>query len=195
MTGPRSSSRRPGGLPRVGWLALLVAASAIQTVGVLPAQTPKPTEYQMKAAYLSNFGRFVEWRPGAVVGDAAEPFRVCVLGRDPFGPALDAAVTGETINRAPITAKRIPTPQDAANCRVLFISSSQDSELKSVLAALGKTPVLTVSDMPQFAKRGGMIQFVLEASRVRFTVNLDAAKHAELNLSSQLLKLAVPLIP
>ena len=195
MTGPGSSSGRPGGLPHVGRLALLVAATAIQTVGVLPAQPPKPTEYQMKAAYLSNFGRFVEWRPGAVGADAAEPFRVCVLGRDPFGPLLDAAVNGETINRAPITAKRILTPQDAANCRVLFISSSQDSELKSVLAALDKTAVLTVSDMPQFVKRGGMIQLVLDASRVRFAVNPAAVQRAGLKLSSQLLKLAVPFTP
>ena len=118
-----------------------------------------------------------------------------VLGRDPFGPALDAAVTGETINRAPLTAKRIPTPQDAANCRVLFISSSQDGDLKSVLAALDKTAVLTVSDMPQFVKRGGMIQLVLDASRVRFAVNLAAAQRVGLTLSSQLLKLAVPFTP
>jgi len=171
--------------------ALAAAALAVLFSGLprLQAQSPKPTEYQVKAVYLYNFGRFVEW-PSKVATPKAQAFAVCVLGRDPFGPALDAALAGEIIDRAPVVAKRIPRPEEAVNCRVLFISSSEDSQLREVLAALDKTSVLTVSDMPQFARRGGMVQFLLDGNRVRFEVNLAAAQRVGLNLSSDLLKLA-----
>ena len=115
----------------------------------------------------------------------------CVLGQDPFGPALDATVAGETIDRAHVVAKRISRPQDAAHCRILFISSSEDGQLKEILAELEGASVLTVSDAPQFARRGGMVQFILDGNKVRFEVNLPAAERVGLNLSSELLKLAV----
>jgi hypothetical protein len=156
----------------------------------LPAQAPKPTEYQVKAAYLLNFGRFIEW-PAKTGATPEEPFQVCVLGQDPFGPILDAALAGETINHAPLAAKRIAKPQDASVCRILFISASEEHSLKSILPALDKTAVLTVSDIAQFTRQGGMIQFVLSGNRVRFDVNLVAVRAAGLNLSSELLKLAL----
>jgi hypothetical protein len=155
----------------------------------LHAQSSKPTEYQVKAAYLSNFGRFVEWRSKAGEG-GDERFRVCVLGQDPFGSTLNTALAGEAIDRVPLEAKRIDTAQEAASCRILFISSSEESQLGTVLTAIAKSSVLTVSDIPQFARRGGMIQFILSGNRVRFEINLSAAQRAGLNLSSELLKLA-----
>src|SRR5439155_1268480 len=90
-------------------------------VSDLPAQAPKITEYQVKAAYLANFGRFVEWSGSAAVAKS-ESFNICVLGRDPFGADLDAALAGETIGGAHMLAKRISRPQDAVDCRILFIS-------------------------------------------------------------------------
>lgn len=178
--------RAAGRLPH---LAAAVMIAVLFGAPNLDAQSSKPTEYQVKAAYLSNFGRFVEWRARTgVVGD--ESFNICVLGQDPFGAALDAALVGETIDRAPLQAKRIEAAQEAGSCRILFISSSEDSQLRAILTALDKASVLTVSDIPQFARRGGMIQFILSGNRVRFEINLDAADHAGLNLSSELLKLA-----
>jgi hypothetical protein len=160
---------------------------------VLDAQTPKPTEYQVQAAYLSNFARFVEWPAKAAVG--GEPFYVCVLGQDPFGAALDTALKRETIGGAPMAAKRITAAEDAAGCRIVFLnasfSSSRKPELKAILAALAPLNALTVSDMSDFTKRGGMIQFVLEGNRVRFEINLRAARNAGLTLSSELLRVAV----
>jgi hypothetical protein len=144
----------------------------------------------VKAAYLSNFGRFVEW-PATAKGTPNAPFNVCILGEDPFGAALDAALAGETIDQAPLVARRILRPEDAVNCRVLFISSSEEDRLKTILADLDKASVLTVGDSPEFARHGGMIQFVLEGNRVRFEINLPAARRVGLNLSSELLKLAV----
>ena len=91
----------------------------------MQAQHSKPTEYEVKAAYLYSFGKFVDW-PAKVIQVQSESFAICVLGQDPFGPALDAALSDETIAGTKIVAKRIPTPQDALSCRVLFISSSEN---------------------------------------------------------------------
>lgn len=160
----------------------------------LHTQTAKPTEYQVKAAYLANFSKFIEWQQGASMppngaGQADEPFAICVLGRDPFGPALDAALAGESVGRHPLVPRRVTNAREAAGCREVFIAED-DRELRKDLAALDKSAVLTVGDQPEFLKRGGMIQFVLEGNRVRFEVNLTAAKKAGLNLSSELLKVA-----
>jgi hypothetical protein len=171
------------------YLALAVVACGFSVPRDLHAQTPKPTEYEVEVAYLSNFGRFVEWPARA--GSATDPFYVCVLGQDPFGPLLDAALKGETIAVAPMLAKRIAGPEDAAGCRILFVSSSKDSQLNAILTALRSSNILTVSDMPGFTRRGGMIQFVLDGSRVRFEINIAAAQRAGLTLSSELLKVAV----
>ena len=154
----------------------------------LPAQAPKTTEYQVKAAYLANFSKFVEW-PAKVA--KSESFNICVLGQDPFGGDLDAAVASATIDHVPIAAKRISRPQDALDCRVLFISSSEDGQWKEILTALKTLSVLTVSDMREFAQRGGIVQFILDGNRVRFEVNLAATGPPGLKLSSELLKLAV----
>jgi len=151
-----------------------------------PAAPPRPTEYQVKAAYLYNFGKFVRW-PAAGKNNS---FAICILGRDPFGAILDETLAGESIDGQKVTAMRLARVQDAPTCRILFISSSESGRLSEILAALGKAGVLTVSDMPQFTQRGGMIQFVLEGDRVRFEVNLAAAQRSGLKLSSELLKVA-----
>jgi hypothetical protein len=151
------------------------------------AQTTRPTEYQVKAAYLFNFGKFVTW-PQARQGSGT--FSVCVLGQDPFGGALEATVRDETIDGLPLTAQHITRPEAAANCRIVFVSSSDRSHLATILDVLNHFPVLTVSDMPEFCSHGGMIEFVLEGDRIRFAVNLVAAERARLKMSSDLLKVA-----
>jgi len=170
--------------------AAVVLAWSLIGVSSLPAQQRKATAYEVKAAYLYNFGKFVEW-PAAANAASQDPFLICVLGKDPFGASLDATIAGEVIDGRSVLAKRISKPQEALNCRVLFISSSEDEQLKEILATLEKASVLTVSDMPQFTRRGGMIQFVEDANRVRFEVNLTVAERAGLTLSSQLLKVAI----
>jgi hypothetical protein len=148
-----------------------------------------PTEYQVKAAYLYNFAKFVEWPPR--VASSENSFNICVLGRDPFDSTFGTTIAGESIKGKNVVVKRIPRAQDAAGCHILFISSSEEARLKEILAVLDKTSVLTVSDMPQFTQHGGMIQFVTEANRVRFEVNLTSAERTGLTLSSQLLKVAI----
>ncbi|HEX4003772.1 MAG TPA: YfiR family protein [Candidatus Acidoferrales bacterium] len=164
---------------------VLLAGSSWRAQG----QQTKANEFQVKAAYLYNFGRFVEW-PDQNAPDKKEAFEICVLGADPFGPTLDATLASETIAGQSVTAKRISKPQEIDSCRIVFISSSEEGHLKEVLTALDKTSVLTVSDIPRFSERGGMIGFILDGNRVRFDVNLASAQDARLTLSSELLKVA-----
>ena len=175
---------------RGGLFRFLAVAIASVLVGpsCLHAQRSSPSEYEVKAAYLYDFGKFVTWPANAATGDE---FPICVLGQDPFGATFDATIAGETINGKKVVVNRIAKPQEAVSCRILFISASEERQLKEILATLDKTSVLTVSDISQFTRRGGMIQFVIDANRVRFEVNVTTAERAGLTLSSQLLKVAI----
>ena len=171
------------------WCAALAAMWALTGLPAGRAQGSRRPEYEVKAAYLFNFGNFVVW-PAKSADPMGDSFPICVLGQDPFGPMLDATVTGEMIGGRKVVARRISRPQEALNCRIVFVSSSEEGQLKEVVSSLGKLSVLTVSDIPEFAQRGGMVQFVLEQNRVRFEINQTSAERAGMTLSSQLLKLA-----
>ena len=164
-------------------------AIALIVLCLLPAlcvhAQARPSEYQVKAAYLYNFGKFVNWPDSG----KAE-FHLCVLGDDPFGADLDSTITNATINGKKIAARRLSGVQDAEGCEIAFIASSESGRLERNLAALKKLHVLTVSDMPDFIRRGGIIQFVEEDRKVRFEVNLKAAQESGFTLSSELLKVA-----
>jgi len=153
-------------------------------------QQSRPSEYQVKAVYLFNFSRFVGW-PSQAASEPLGPFAICVLGKDPFGAVLDATLAGENIGGKSVVARRVAQAQEATNCRVVFISSSEEGRLKEILGVLDKASVLTVSDIPRFSQHGGMIEFVLQGDRVRFEVNLASTAEAGLTLSSELLKVAV----
>jgi hypothetical protein len=176
---------------RVPWrpVAVFLLVATFLGATCLLAQQSKPSEYQVKATYLYNFGRFVKW-PETVPAGKGDSFSVCVLGQDPFGPILDSTLAGEALDGKPVALRRITKPQDAGDCRILFISSAEEKHLKEILTALDESGVLTVSDMPGFTRRGGMIQFVREGDRVRFEINLASAENARLILSSELLKVA-----
>jgi len=165
------------------FLALLVVTN---TAPVLEAQQLKPTEAQLKAAFLFNFGKYVTW-PTA----AGATFSICVLGRDPFGSSLDSIVAGETLGGKPAEVRRVRSVQEASGCQIVFISASEENHLQATLTTLSRSgSALTVGDSPDFVQQGGMIQFVEEGNRVRFVVNLAAARRAGLVLSSELLKVA-----
>lgn len=169
-------------------VAVLCAAEFAAQKAPLAAQASPPSEYQVKATYLYNFGKFVEWPARALAeGDS---FAICILGRDPFGPILDATLAGETLKGKPAVARRIARVQDAAGCRILFISSSERAQVPHILATVSKMAVLTVSDIAGFAERAGMVQFVLDDCRVRFELNVAPAASAGLTLSAQLLQVA-----
>ena len=170
------------------FLTFIIALVFFTATGLL-AQQAKPSEYQVKAAYLYNFGRFIKW-PAGIAASKGDSFPVCVLGRDPFGPILDSTLAGEALEGKPVVIRRIAKEQDAADCRILYVGSTEEHHLKEILAATDQAGVLTVSDIPGFSRRGGMIQFVMEGDRVRFEINLATAESAKLVLSSELLKVA-----
>ena len=185
----RITGSRPCHVLRI--LAVVVTIVwSLNAVPILYAQHATPTEYEVKAAYLYKLGKFVEW-PDKSTSLADDAFPICVLGQDPFRTTFDTTIAGENINGKKVVIKRIARPNDAASCRIVFISSSEESRLKEILTVLSKTSVLTVSDMPRFTERGGMVEFVVDSSRVRFQVNLSTAERAGLTLSSQLLKVAI----
>ena len=168
---------------------VLSAAGIIISQVPAIAQTAKPTEYDVEAAYLCQFPKFAHWpAPDSRTG---KTFQICVIGQNPFGHVLEDDAKGEQIQGLPLEVKAVATVREAGDCRILFIGSSATGEVASVLAAVRGAPVLTVSDMPDFTSRGGVIQFVLIDSRVRFRINLGNAERAGIMLSSQLLRVAV----
>jgi hypothetical protein len=170
-------------------LALLLCSSFLCPYGT--AQQTHPTESQVKATYLYNFGKFVRWR---APGSGSDSFDICVLGKNPLGSALAATVSGEKIDGKRIVVRNIANLPEAAHCRILFVSSSEESRLKSIFATARQSNSLTVSDIPGFAERGGMIELVSQEGRVRFEVNVAAISDAGMTVSSELLKVAVKII-
>ncbi len=189
--GSNSRTARTNRSARTSCLVRLATAAVLTLAALSLNARTKPTEYEVKAVYLYNFGKFVRWPAGS---NRVGSFTICVLGEDPFGKALDSAVSGEKIDGAQVNVKRLASLHDAGSCRMLFISASEANRIRAVLQAIQQDPILTVSDVPQFTERGGMIGLVVEGDRVRFKVNLTSAQEAGLQLSSELLKVAVKVI-
>ncbi len=174
---------------RVVSLGLLVLAGLGPGVwGAAFAAASTSVEYRIKAAMLYNFTRFIQWPAGGQ--NAAGQMAVCVLGQDPFGEALDA-VAGKQTQGKVLVVRRVGGPDDLAGCQVVFVSASESARAGSILRRLADLPLLTVSDMQGFTQMGGMIGFTLLQNKVRFGINLEAARRAGLSISSKLLRLAV----
>jgi hypothetical protein len=144
-------------------------------------------EYQVKAAFLLNFTKFVEW-PASAFEAADSPIAICILGEDPFGTALDQIVAGEMVDGRKLTIQRLKRAPAPKSCQVLFVSSA-GQEVPKIEPGLG-AGVLTVGEGESFLRDGGMIAFVIENRRVRFSINQAAAEKAGLKLSSKLLSVA-----
>ena len=170
-------------------LKRLLAACLLLAVDPAAAAHAQPaaSEYDVKAAFLYNFTKFVEWPDAAFPDDS---FRVCVLGEDPFGKSLKA-LTGQEVagRRLQVLSFRggIARPEE---CHVLFISRSEQGRLAEILSGVRNFPVLTVADSRGFLEGGGIINFVLEGSKVRFEINQEAAERTGIKISSKLMSLA-----
>lgn len=158
---------------------------------LLPGQSPPDAvqEYQIKAAFLYNFAKFVDW-PGEPAG-ASAPLVIVVFGKDPFGPSLEQTVAGKTVSGRPLLIRRTSRVEELLPCHILFISASEKRRLAQIWRALGNASVLTVSDMEEFLQLGGAIGFLIWESKIRFGINLQAARRAGLRISSKLLSLAI----
>lgn len=145
------------------------------------------SEYDVKAAFLMNFTKFVEWPPAAFSSDTS--MLLCVLGEDPFGKSLEL-VSDEQIAGRKVQLLRIREMPEPEGCQIVFVSRSEKRRLPEVLAHLRGAPVLTVADTGGFLEQGGIINFTLEGSKVRFEINQEAAERAGIKISSKLLRLA-----
>lgn len=147
-------------------------------------------EYPIKVAYLYNFANYVEWPKGAFPS-ANAPFTIGVLGPDPFGTLLDEMAAEKKVGERRIVVNRFTKSDQVKPCQILFIAPSvSKSQRAEAIAKLAGTPVLIVSDMASDGKTDGIISFVMENNRVRFTVNSGMAKQHDLKISSKILALA-----
>ncbi|MGH7498627.1 MAG: YfiR family protein [Gemmatimonadales bacterium] len=173
------------------WLHLVMWAVASTTAPAdTLAQASASPEYQLKAVFLFNFAQFVEW-PASEFPQPDTPLLICVLGEDPFGTYLDETVRGELVGNHPLAVRRYRGVDEIKTCHILFVSPREQGRMAEILESLKGRSVLTVGDAEHFASRGGMIRFVTEHNRIRLHINLEAAKAANLTISSKLLRPAL----
>ncbi len=169
---------------------MAVVSAVLMVIGTSHAQDAPLSEYRLKAAFLFNFAKFVEWPPEAFATPNT-PIVIGVLGDNPFGTDLEETVRNKVINGRPVVVK-FPQSSDAAtNCHILFISTSERKRLPEIFESLRRASVLTVSETDRFTEMGGMINFIPEGNKIRFQINDEAAKNAKLKISAKLLSLAV----
>jgi len=155
---------------------------------IRPQETPS-IEYQLKAAFLFNFAKFVAWPPDAFQSDKT-PITLCVFRNDPFGGALDEVIRGKAIDNRELLARRINDLPDLKTCQLVFVSQKEEKQLREILNSLKGASVLVVGEGEDFAESGGAVQFFLENNKLRFAINVDAIQRAHLQASSKLLALA-----
>jgi hypothetical protein len=161
-----------------------VLALALAMPAAIPAQAVN--EYEVKAAFLFNFTRFVDWPPGSGSG----PFCIGIAGADPFGGALEEAVKGRSAGGHAIAVKHFKPGEESAACEIVFISGADARKMRVALGRLQHAAVLTVGEGPGFCHSGGVIAFQIEDNKVRLEINPEAAQRARLQISSKLLSLA-----
>jgi hypothetical protein len=172
------------GATRMLLLCLSLASSS-------SAQQAQPSEYQIKAAFIFNFAKFVEW-PAAAFADEKSPLCIGVFGDNPFGADLERFIRDKTINDHPLTMRECPTLEEAKKCHILFISASEKTRLREIFKTLQGANVLTVSETDGFTEMGGMVNFVSEGNKIRFQIDDGSAKSVGLKISAKLLSLAAP---
>jgi hypothetical protein len=149
----------------------------------------QPGEYQIKAAFLFNFAKFVDWPPAAFPATNS-PIIIGVIGKNVFGKDLENTIRDKTVNNRRFHFVTVASLTEETNCHILFISPSEKDNLKKILDGLHNASVLTVSETDQFIEAGGMVNFVIEDNKIRFQISDGAAKKAGLKISSKLLSLA-----
>jgi hypothetical protein len=156
----------------------------------VPAQAESaPSEYETKAAILLNFVRFTDWPPEAFTS-AEAPFVIGVVGKDPFGAALDKTFSGKSVKGRSFIVKRLTADQNLKSCHLLFVSASEKRRQRDLLDKLRGAPVLTVGETYDFRDHSGAVQFVPRDKSVGFNINLNAAKAGRLHISSNVLRQA-----
>ncbi|GAC1456086.1 MAG: hypothetical protein PVSMB1_05690 [Gemmatimonadaceae bacterium] len=172
-------------------LALVTALSLCLPNPVPGLATAEPmSEYALKAVFLVNFAKFIDWPDPAFSGSDAA-LAIGVVGNDPFGSDLDDAIKGKLVGTHSIVAKRIDWRDDMSHLSLIFIGASEKRRLPDILRRLDTSTAVTVSDIDRFCDAGGIIAFVVKNNQIRFEVNVEAAQKKNLKISSKLLSLAL----
>ncbi len=161
-------------------LAILLSAGA---------RAQETNEYRVKAAFLYNFAKFVDWPPQAFKSPS-EPIVIGVLGKNPFGAALADEVAGKTLGGRAFQVREVVNGQQASLCQIVFVSASERRRLGSLFTLIGNSAVLTVGETDNFNAEGGIINFKIEGGNVRFQINMEAARKQQIRISAKLLSLA-----
>ncbi len=173
-------------------VAVLLSLSVAVGANAQSSASAASAEYLIKAGFIYNFAQLVQW-PSAAFSQADSPIVIGILGTDPFGTSIDRVVENKKLDGRNLIVKRLRWSKDLKDlteCNILFISSSEKEHVADVINMVKWLPILTIGETPGFAARGGIINLTLEDNKVRFEVNIGAAKQANLNISSRLLALA-----
>ena len=168
-----------------------IALGILFSVGVRAgaADEYRADEYRIKAAFLYNLAKFVEW-PAQAFKNPSDPIVIGVLGKNPFGNALVEEVSGKILGGRAFQVREVTDTQQAAGCQIVFVSSSERKRLGPLFSRIGNSAVLTVGDTANFVSEGGIINFKIDAGSVRLQINVEAARKQQLRISAKLLSLA-----
>jgi len=180
-----------GKLRRVLWTALGLLTWAVLLIDPLqaPAQGDDESEYRVKLAFLYNFAQFVDW-PADAFSDPAEPLTICVAGQDPFQGEIGRGLRGRAAGGHLVEIKKLKHDENPRACQMIFVRAGDRKLASKLLADLKGSNTLTVGEAKGFADLGGVINLVVEDNKLRFEINLRAARQSRLKISSKLLALA-----
>jgi hypothetical protein len=170
-------------------IAVLLCLSLAARANAQSSDSSDSSEYLIKAGFIYNFAQLVQW-PGGTFAQADSPIVIGIFGADPFGGIIDRVIENKKLDGRSLVIKRLKRGASVKDCNILFVSASETLHLDEVILSTKGMPILTIGETPGFATRGGIINLILEGNKVRFEVNIDAAKQANLNISSRLLALA-----
>jgi len=167
-------------------IAIIIIAAFFATE--LRGESLSTQEYKIKSAFIYNFAKFIEWPAESFTKDQ-NTLDLCIIGKDPFGDALDT-IRDKIVKGRKLVIRQYSGIEDLKECHIIFISPSEKKNLAGILEKIKDMHMLTVSDMEGFADRGGMITLNKAENKIRLEINLDAAQQSGLKVSSKLLKLA-----
>ena len=167
------------------WLAALAAVFVLGRALVASGVESGSIEYKIKAGYLYNFGKFVEW-PESRASTNGSPFVIGIIDGDGALPVMELVLAGKLIHNRPVEVKSVSPSNLDGSVHILFVTRSSGRTLAEIQGAVAGAPVLVVGETDLFAENGGMVGFVRENETIKLTLNLEAANRVGLKISSKL---------
>jgi hypothetical protein len=180
------AASRVRGRPAVG--LLLFFGAVLSAACLQPVRAQSSAEYEIKAAFIYNFAKFVQW-PAPAFAQPQSPLILCMIGKDLFGSALDT-IDHKLAQGHELQVRRPVRLEDIKTCHILLVSESERNKLAPIFHAVSGASILTISDLDRFAEAGGIIGLYNVDNQVQFAINLEVSRSASLQINSQLLKLA-----